>query len=711
MDSSDEKVVELSNEVVTGQDDNQLSEKLRKLTGSNPRNLDYLNRRALLGVDEGNSLEESRLIDEQARARKVAADLAIVDGSSQGGKKREKRVSAPKRMANPFSTHMTPPIDPSFDWSTVYASPALPMHIDVGCAKGRCIARLSQKADRAGWNHLGLEIRDSLVVYSKEVMTVEDRARKNLHFLTNNFAASAVDLFATLPKHCVRLISFQFPDPWRRLKHSKRLIIQPKLISTLSANLSAGACIYLSSDCDQIAERMKRAFMCDGSHASQQLTADLIKKDEVNANKESVTKNEVTAEDEEGESSDDEEENEVVLSNNEKKSGRHNTENFAQYFTLLEDVFSLYPNNSNNDTGMQITENCFPGKPKKGSVVADKDKSVMSSEWIRFNPLDEPSERELVCEMDWKRWTTSWQDFEMYTSEIEKAATICKKTPKDCYIDSTGGLEFTDDSGEAYQAICALTPNAKTPIPDYVFDGRLIMLNIGGMKYNEGWLLVNSQADSYHFATNSRIDIQRHMHDLVGLPSHCVSAVYSSHTLEHNAFGDGSLEATLKEWYRVLRPGGLLMVSVPDLETLARMYLDPLLSAQRWMVTKMMYGAQFDEFDYHKVGFDLYTLTHFLEAAGFCRVERVGRFNLNFDDTSDMIFHGYFISLNVVAQSIITANLFSAQKLHQLDTLPTRIMETYNSNCFIEGAQLGGTRANSQTARQLDSWTARQLDS
>jgi hypothetical protein len=35
-------------------DDNQLSEKLRKLTGSNPRNLDYLNRRAQLGVDEGN---------------------------------------------------------------------------------------------------------------------------------------------------------------------------------------------------------------------------------------------------------------------------------------------------------------------------------------------------------------------------------------------------------------------------------------------------------------------------------------------------------------------------------------------------------------------------------------------------------------------------------------------------------------------------------
>jgi hypothetical protein len=52
----------------------------------------------------------------------------------------------------------------------------------------------------------------------------------------------------------------------------------------------------------------------------------------------------------------------------------------------------------------------------------------------------------------------------------------------------------------------------------------------------------------------------------------------------------------------------------------------------------------------NQVGFDLFTLTHFLEAAGFCGVQRVGNFNLNFDDTSDMVFHDYFISLNVVAE-------------------------------------------------------------
>ena len=56
------------------------------------------------------------------------------------------------------------------------------------------------------------------------------------------------------------------------------------------------------------------------------------------------------------------------------------------------------------------------------------------------------------------------------------------------------------------------------------------------------------------------------------------------------------------EWRRVLLPGGLLLVAVPDMRVLAKMYLDPSLSMQeRFMVTKMIYGSQSDEFDYHHV--------------------------------------------------------------------------------------------------------------
>ena len=51
------------------------------------------------------------------------------------------------------------------------------------------------------------------------------------------------------------------------------------------------------------------------------------------------------------------------------------------------------------------------------------------------------------------------------------------------------------------------------------------------------------------------------------------------------------------------------------------------------MVTKMMYGAQSDKFDYHMIGFDEPILNYFLTKDGlYCEVQRVGSFNL-FNDT------------------------------------------------------------------------------
>lgn len=105
------------------------------------------------------------------------------------------------------------------------------------------------------------------------------------------------------------------------------------------------------------------------------------------------------------------------------------------------------------------------------------------------------------------------------------------------------------------------------------------------------------------------------------------------------------------EWHRVLRPGGLLMIAVPDLAALARMYVDPSLDLNvHWLVTRMMYGGQTDEYDYHLIGFDEPMLAMFLRDAGFCNTERVRDFNLGFSDASSQITEGYAISLNMIAR-------------------------------------------------------------
>ncbi len=114
-------------------------------------------------------------------------------------------------------------------------------------------------------------------------------------------------------------------------------------------------------------------------------------------------------------------------------------------------------------------------------------------------------------------------------------------------------------------------------------------------------------------------------------------------------------------------PGGLLLISVPDMQTLAKMYLDKSFSFQdHFMVTKMFYGAQSDMFDYHFVGFDEDLLTYFLHQAGFCEIERVGNFNL-FQDTSTMVFNGYTVSLNMAAKACPIRGMTSVEIDHSAD--------------------------------------------
>ncbi len=137
--------------------------------------------------------------------------------------------------------------------------------------------------------------------------------------------------------------------------------------------------------------------------------------------------------------------------------------------------------------------------------------------------------------------------------------------------------------------------------------------------------------------------------DLQRFPDGVFSAVYASHVLEHLDF-KGQLQSALKEWCRVLRPGGSLHVAVPDFAVIARLFLAGTLNLQdRFKLLMITFGGHNDPHDYHQVGFDLEILTFFLREAGFVDVERVEAFGL-FDDTSRMTFAGEAISLNVNAR-------------------------------------------------------------
>lgn len=166
-------------------------------------------------------------------------------------------------------------------------------------------------------------------------------------------------------------------------------------------------------------------------------------------------------------------------------------------------------------------------------------------------------------------------------------------------------------------------------------------LHIGGKIRAEGWELMNALPSEV-------VDHLGNARDLSRFADESFDVLYASHVLEHFDYQQ-ELGDTLKEWHRVLKPGGELLISVPDLEVLAGFILDRSLStAERFMAMRMIFGGHVDAYDHHGVGLTEEFLRAYLGGAGFAAMQRVERFGL-FPDTSDYVFAGRRVSLNVRA--------------------------------------------------------------
>ncbi len=167
-------------------------------------------------------------------------------------------------------------------------------------------------------------------------------------------------------------------------------------------------------------------------------------------------------------------------------------------------------------------------------------------------------------------------------------------------------------------------------------------LHVGGTERKDGWTVLNVQPGPH-------VDIVGNCADLSELATASVEQIYASHVLEHLSYV-GELPQALAEFWRVLRPGGQIMVSVPDLDALCQLFLHPRAKHQdRWEIMRMMFGGQTDAFDLHKVGFWADSLARLLFEAGFADMRRVESFGL-FDDASTFRYRGVAISLNVEAR-------------------------------------------------------------
>jgi len=159
-----------------------------------------------------------------------------------------------------------------------------------------------------------------------------------------------------------------------------------------------------------------------------------------------------------------------------------------------------------------------------------------------------------------------------------------------------------------------------------------------------------------------------HIHHKAGIDrlpmfaDNSVDLIYSSHSLEY--FDRVEVSAVLAEWRRVLKPGGILRVAVPDFESLIRVYK---LSGTLNSILGPLYGRmeiqteQGPRIIYHKTAYDFDSLSSLLMASGFNNVRRYDwrqTEHQHYDDHSQAYFphmrktDGILVSLNVEADKV-----------------------------------------------------------
>jgi len=138
----------------------------------------------------------------------------------------------------------------------IFSEPGQPLHLDIGCARGRFILRMAEIAP--DWNFLGVEIRHQLVDEANRI--AGEQGLGNLHYSFCNALLWIDRLIEKIPEGRLQAVTIQFPDPWFKKKHTKRRMVNAELVEAIVAKLAPGGTIFVQTDIEFLADEMFELF-------------------------------------------------------------------------------------------------------------------------------------------------------------------------------------------------------------------------------------------------------------------------------------------------------------------------------------------------------------------------------------------------------------------------------------------------------------------
>ena len=176
---------------------------------------------------------------------------------------------------------------------------------------------------------------------------------------------------------------------------------------------------------------------------------------------------------------------------------------------------------------------------------------------------------------------------------------------------------FEDEEIRDALAPCIQPDKCKAALADLVLKGLDLRLNVGcggAPSKGDGWLNVDARP-------LAGVDLCIDMGCLTAwVPPSSVIYIVSNDVVEH--FGwKGEVERLFQVLLMVMKPGGELELTTPDLRTVMRRYLDAQDDGCNWLwVMYHLYGKQTYAYNFHKSMFDFPTLSTQLRAEGFKQV-------------------------------------------------------------------------------------------